>query len=62
MLCYVMLWTELTSSSCIPGRCVTTMGNFFILIFLDSDSLRYYVESSNRVPLPLPSIVGVLLH
>jgi len=39
----------------IPGSgrsCVTTMGKSLTPACLDADSLRYYMESLNRVPLP----------
>ena len=36
------------------GRsCVTTLGKLLTPTCLDAESLRYYMESLNRVPLPL---------
>jgi len=38
-----------------PGRgCVTTLGKVFTPNCLDTDTLLWYIESLNWVPLPLP--------
>ena len=49
---------EVTGSIPVGRSCVTTLGKLFTTAWLDADSLRYYMESLNWVPLPFAYVLS----